>query len=652
MGYIRALTVASLVLCTRALAQRTPPPFLAAYTQGRAYILLTEMPGGTAGFNIYCKRGKKFERLNGEPIRPVKDPLVFREVLGEDYRWVARAVKAKNPLQTLRRIEGDPGTGFAMSLASLRVAAASGRLFVDTTAVEGKTWYRVAYLDYRGREFASREVKVKLEEARPGPPEDLKLEAGDGRVKVSWDYPPYTGRPEDIAVGFNIYRRREGEDNFMRINPLIVLRQEGKLYRFDRKVENGTTYTYYVTAVDFVGRESRPSKREVARPKDLTPPLIPEGIRAISEEGRITIVWRMNLELDLSHYDIYRSTSPTGSFSKINPEPIPGDRPSFVDTDVRYGAYFYKVRAVDRSGNEGKLSGAVYARCKDLTPPPPPTDISYEVTEHKVSLSWKPPPDPSLLGYYVYRGDREDRLIRLSGEPLGEPSFLDPGYRGRGLIPGRTYYYGVSALDEAMNESEISSIPVRIPDDVPPVAPPSCRARTTAEGKVKVRWQPSPSPDVVLYRIYRAEEGKEPSLLKEVGGEVLLYLDRDVERGRKYIYSVSAVDSVGNEGRRSEEFSVVARDSDPPPVPTGVDAVVTDRGVLVTWHGVEVEDLAGYYVYRSDMRTGVFRKLNREAIRKAEFLDEEGEEGFYYKVTSLDTSGNENRRARAVRAHR
>lgn len=654
----RALGVAFTIfalLCVPVFAQETPPPFLAAYTEGRTYILLADIPRGMAGFNIYCKKAKEFEKLNTEPIRPVKDPLMFREVLGEDYPWVAKAVKAANELQTLRRIQGDPGTGFAISLASLRVAAASGRLFVDTTAVKGKTWvYRVAYLDYGGKEFASKQLKVLLAEVRPDSPKGVKLEAGDGKVKVSWVYLSYTGKPKDITTGFNIYRRKEGEKKFVRINPLTILRQEGRLYRTDREVENGVDHTYYVTAVDFAGRESKPSGKQVARPKDLTPPLIPEGIKTIPDEGKITIVWKMNLELDLSHYNIYRSTSVTGEFSKINTAPIPGDKPSFIDTNVRYGSYFYKVQATDKNGNKGKLSGSVSGRCKDLTPPSPPTDITYKVKEHTVSLSWKPPVDPGLSGYYVYRGDKQERLIRIAKEPIEKDdlSFVDLGYRGRGLWPGKTYYYGVSALDEAMNESKINSIPVEIPDDVAPIAPATCYAKTTPEGKVKVEWQSSLSLDVASYRIYRGQKGGKPLRLQEVGKEVRSYLDQAVEKGQEYFYAVSGVDSVNNEGEKTEKVFVTVKDRDLPPPPTGVKAIVTEKGVTITWVPIKIEDLAGYCVYRSDMRTGVFEKLNKELITETKFLDREGKAGLYYRVTSLDTSGNENRRAKPVRAHR
>jgi len=638
-------------------ARNTPPPFLAAYSKGQTYILLVDIPEEMTGFNIYCKKDRKFEKLNKEPVKPIKDPLMFREVLGDDYYWVAKSLKATNALQTLRRIEGDPGRGFALSLASLKVAEASGRLFIDTNAVEGnKCTYKVAYLDYDGKEFSSKEAKVLLVEEKPEPPKAVNLKTGDGEVKISWEYPPFTGKPDDITTGFNIYRKGDKEKKFKRINDLTILRQEGHLNRIDRDVINGTSYTYYVTALDFAGRESFPSKKTIAKPEDRTPPLIPEEIRTISEEGKITITWRMSLELDLSHYNIFKSEKVKGSFTKLNSKPIPGDRPFYTDSAVSYKQYFYKVEAVDKKGNKSKLSGAISGRCKDETPPPPPKDISCKVAEtgHAVTLTWKPPVDSELLGYHVYRGEKEDKLFRISQELIEkeESTYIDSGYTKSGLNPGKTYYYGVSAFDNAMNESKIKSLSVRIPDKTPPLAPLTCYAKNTGDGSVKVQWQRSPSLDAYSYRIYKGREGEELSLIKETGKEGLTYTDKDVDKGKTYIYAVSAVDSMGNEGEKTDRFSVTVKDMKFPPPPSDIEAKVTEKGVRITWKEITVEDLAGYNVYRSDILTGVFKKLNKEALRASVFLDKNGKEGFYYRITTLDTSGNENKNAKPVEAEK
>ncbi|MCD6088035.1 MAG: hypothetical protein J7K11_08755 [Candidatus Hydrothermae bacterium] len=630
-----------------------PPPFLVAYRSDTAYILVTEIPRYCEGFDIYREVGGNWKKLNEKLVVPVRDPLMFRTALEDDYYWVKKALKAEDEVQVARRLLGDPGVGFAFSLASLNVAGATGRLFIDAGVKRGRQRYRIIFRDLRGKEMGKIEEKVKLQEMLPEPPDKPELKEGDGYVRIKWDYPPHSGRPEEATVTFNIYRKARGEKEFIRINKVPVMRQKGGMIREDRKVENGIEYTYYIKARDFTGREGPPSPKAKAVPRDLTPPLIPEGLKAEGEEGRIVLTWNMNVDLDLSHYYVLRSTEPSENFVRINKKPVPGDKPRYVDSDVKYGIqYFYKVVAVDKSGNESKPSGAVAARSKNLTPPPPPGDVRYEFEGRKVRLTWKKPDDEGLLGYRIYRGKSPEKAMLIVGEPIPPDTlyYLDLGYRRKGLAPGRTYFYAVTAIDQARNESEKKFLSVKIPDDVPPEPPLSVDTKALADGTIKIRWGVSASPDVAFYRIYRKIKDGKPSQIGEVSAASYEFVDSSVEKGRSYYYAVSAVDSAGNESCRTDFIAEFARDFAPPPPPAGVKITVTEKGVEIRWEKVSVDDLLGYNVYRSDLPTGVFERLNDRPLRAEKFIDREGRKGLYYRITSLDTSGNESKRARAYRA--
>jgi hypothetical protein len=64
---------------------------------------------------------------------------------------------------------------------------------------------------------------------------------------------------------------------------------------------------------------------------------------------------------------------------------------------------------------------------------------------------------------------------------------------------------------------------------------------------------------------------------------------------------------------------------------------------------VTESDLAGYYVYRSDLPSGVAEKLNREPLKETKYTDPAGGETHYYWIRALDTSGNESTRSEVVR---
>lgn len=76
-------------------------------------------------------------------------------------------------------------------------------------------------------------------------------------------------------------------------------------------------------------------------------------------DPELTISWSTESELDIIGFNLYRSDSPDGPFTKINGELIPpaadpfiGGDHSYVDTDVARGkTYYYQLESVDRNGN-------------------------------------------------------------------------------------------------------------------------------------------------------------------------------------------------------------------------------------------------------------------------------------------------------------
>ena len=632
------------------------PPFFVLPDNDSVYIMLGKVPRGTEGFNVYRKQSGEldFEKINDEVIKPARDPILFRSMISDEYEWVKKATRGENELQVLRRIIRDPGTKVALSYASTKVAQALGMLFIDREVRSGATYtYRVSFVNFEGKEFQTAEKQCTVRSARiPDPPFEVKAEPGDGNVKIVWKYKPLEPGFDYLVVGFNIYRKSQDQAEFRKINPVVLMWQEDKTDRIDLEVTNGVRYTYYVTAVDLMGKESKPSNYAEATPVDRTPPRIPEGVVAIAAKDRIIVGWRMNLELDLSHYNVFRGRSLEDEFKKINPAPVPADLPYFEDTDVKPGKpFFYRIQAVDKNGNESKLASAVSAVIEDKVPPKPPSDLSAKVVVHMVDLSWKHPGEDDLRGFYIYRGPTKDDWIRINKDPVSGFSFKDKGYRDTGLRPGERYFFGVSAVDSVYNESERVWIEVAIPDDEPPEPPLSLGAIATEDGKVEVFWQGSHSWDVVGYRIYKGEEGKQAGLLVEADSLARRYLDDHVKKGIKHFYYATAFDWAGNESKPTERFYVVPVDLDPPPTPTGIKAIYRGKqGVEISWEASTIDDIAGYRVLRSDSPSGIFEAINPEIMKETRFLDEKGSLHNYYKVLSIDTSGNVSKTSEPVKA--
>ena len=87
---------------------------------------------------------------------------------------------------------------------------------------------------------------------------------------------------------------------------------------------------------------------------DTAPPQAPAISQAYAKgNGKAVVTWSPNTEVDLAGYNVYH----VGPTSKVNAAPI--QTPYFVDENLPEGAVFYRVTAVDRSGNESAPSAIV-----------------------------------------------------------------------------------------------------------------------------------------------------------------------------------------------------------------------------------------------------------------------------------------------------
>jgi fibronectin type 3 domain-containing protein len=103
---------------------------------------------------------------------------------------------------------------------------------------------------------------------------------------------------------------------------------------------------------------------------------------------------------------------------------------------------------------------------KDIFPPEAPRDLVAAVLPEAnagasvVDLSWSLNVETDLAGYRIYRSESEgSRGAALTPELLPTPAYRDTTAQG-----GRKYWYTVTAVDRAGNESNPSAaVTVEIP---------------------------------------------------------------------------------------------------------------------------------------------------------------------------------------------
>lgn len=139
------------------------------------------------------------------------------------------------------------------------------------------------------------------------------------------------------------------------------------------------------------------------------------------------------------------------------------DTNEFRDTDVEKDkTYVYSVRTaiqVDGKPLESADSNLAAITLHDVYPPGAPTQLlatpvpAVGGAAAHVDLSWAINPETDLAGYNVYRSEQAG----VPGARVNQQLLPTPAFSDMNGVPGRSYYYSVTAVDRTGNESAPSA---------------------------------------------------------------------------------------------------------------------------------------------------------------------------------------------------
>jgi hypothetical protein len=303
--------------------------------------------------------------------------------------------------------------------------------------------------------------------------QDLKAESRDNVAFLSWSIPTRNIEGKPIkggdVLGFRIYRAEPGDQKKSRYRQIAEIDLShpepaevtgGRIIWSDQNLHYGQTYAYRIRVISAHGGLSEPSDEVKTTP--LLSLAAPKNLTATGGDTEIMLAWTaVATRADGSPfegfvgYNIYRGTE-TGRESEtpLNREPL--RTTTYQDRAVINGhSYFYLVRSVDsptRPWKESLDSPEASAMSRDLTPPAQPAGLTVVPGVGRIFLTWTENTESDLAGYYVYRSRTSGKHYeRLTDKPLDRTTYSDERVK-----PGVTYYYVVSAVDRAGNESAFS----------------------------------------------------------------------------------------------------------------------------------------------------------------------------------------------------
>jgi hypothetical protein len=190
----------------------------------------------------------------------------------------------------------------------------------------------------------------------PAAPQDLNVQAGDGKVDLRWSSVTthMDGTVIEEPVRYQVFRSAGGGA----FSPIGGLREGGEY--IDGQVINGRKYQYRIQAVTMydngqVGGGVSPMAAAV--PVDQTPPPVPGGVQSIRTGPGVKVVWDRAEAVDLKGYRVYRRLP--GQTEPVMIGEVDAPAAMFEDTAVpEADEWFYSVSTIDRArpANESRRS--------------------------------------------------------------------------------------------------------------------------------------------------------------------------------------------------------------------------------------------------------------------------------------------------------
>ncbi|MBA2808362.1 cellulose 1,4-beta-cellobiosidase [Streptomyces sp. KM273126] len=380
---------------------------------------------------------------------------------------------------------------------------------------------------------------------------------------------------------------------------------------------------------------------------DKVKPLTPTGT-AVSYDtvtGKAKLSWSKNKEMDLAGYRVYRRSKGSTAWTRL----ATTTATSYTDATlpVTGAAYYYEIRAYDKAGNESTGTADQLVTTVDRTAPAVPTGLSTASEPTDLRIRWKAV--EGAASYRVYRAAGADGTYTRVGS-TDQVSYADTS-----AAEDATYYYRVTALDAAGNESARSAaVSGKRRDLTPPSAVTGVTVTPTEYG-FEVRWDANPTPDLASYAVRRGElwgdeEEQVCSLYPgyHVSADTTSYAYVTVPDGEESCFIVDAIDDAGNSSFQwtGEAQIVTATELDltpsvatPEGSPVGLTATSSEAGVELSWS--PVTDATGYQVYRWNPDAKAYEKL--AATTGTSYEDTGAAKGttHYYWVTALYADGTE-----------
>ena len=424
------------------------------------------------------------------------------------------------------------------------VATHLGLRFTDQSASKGEEYeYSLSIVGSQHVVSASASFEIEFP---TGAPEIREVNFIDSTTTITFkssDYAAYhVYRSDDNGV---TYKKR----NLAPIVPTYTS-NENNIYSVTDSLAILHKYYYYkLVGITPFAEESPASEvvRVLAYYTDLPPPQQTTYVPA--KTGEVILSWEYpdSLLINLAGFEVIQTMNLEDTDGiKLNSTLLSVSTRQFT-VESTENTSFYRIVAVDVSGRSIP-SFPLIVQLDDTIAPAKPTNLAGKISKEGIAtISWSPNSEKDLYGYRIYRGNQPDENFALINSTITRDTLYSDTI-SLSLLD-KYVYYRIVPIDYHLNPtSMVDTLRLKRPDLIAPI-PPTIVNYLVTDTLVRIQWEPSPSEDVVLYKILRQRlPDTSLAVLKEISVDELntAWADTTVSEGTSYTYYIEAIDDSEN----------------------------------------------------------------------------------------------------------
>ncbi len=335
-----------------------------------------------------------------------------------------------------------------------------------------------------------------------------------GTVDLIYKIDTESYKSYDILNGFNVLRKKEGEQSFEKLNdnPIWVSLKLDKatLYYKDEGVDLEENYIYAVAPNTIFNTNGTPEEISVAPPAEINESIQPPVLQSPSvgdTKGGLQLNWEFDQQFEgsISGFYVQLKEKDGNLFNNISELLEPAERSYQFDLPEADDSYYhFKVIAIRKDELELWSNRKIFYN-KINTIPGPPQNIQGTAEGGMIKITWDEPNDNAnkVVQYNLYTSSpNENALLREGSLEITTTNHNYEIYRSKSAV----YKFAVSASNAAHQESGLSdTLTITVPSESLPFV--NIWPISKEENNITLNWKyPEDIADLAGFRLYQNGE--------------------------------------------------------------------------------------------------------------------------------------------------